>query len=93
MAKLDFIKDNLECTSCGCVMVPDATKCPNCNTDYNYDEKQNPDPNSNFYPGELRDKRPDTEVITVRYRLICPQHGRIDIRSAVTVSTVKCPFC
>jgi ribosomal protein L40E len=94
MARMEsIVKEKNKCLKCGCTAVPDATKCPNCNTVYNHHEKQETFTNDNPYPAELKNRKSKTQLVTARYQLICPVHGKINIRSTTTSSLVKCPFC
>ena len=32
---MQAVKDKVQCSRCGCIALPDATKCPKCGASYN----------------------------------------------------------
>lgn len=86
------IKEILECSKCGCIVLPDATKCPKCGSAYDGNGVGTMIDNVN-YSSKPKIGETGIEVIVAYYQFSCPRHGRINVRAMVTASTVKCPFC
>jgi ribosomal protein L40E len=72
---------DLKCTECGCIIPPDATKCPNCG--YKYAEVK-PTVKSNGH---------GIKVDRIGYAITCQVHGRIHITANIASPPTKCPFC
>ncbi len=89
------IKEILECPRCGCLILPDSTKCPKCGINYDgftYSEVVD-SIESNTYPSKLKVGNDSVEILVARYEFSCPQHGKVNVKSAVITPKIKCPFC
>jgi ribosomal protein L40E len=82
---VQVVKDTIQCLRCGCIALPDATKCPKCGASYNGNGKKETFDNMSYFPS--------TKVVRAYYQLTCSRHGRIHVKATVIGSTVKCPFC
>lgn len=95
---MQVIKDTVQCSRCGCIALPDATKCPKCGTAYNENgAKQMIDTircfSSPSIEEPMMEKDGDVRLIRAYYQLTCPRHGKIHVRATVIGSPIKCPFC
>ena len=95
---MQVIKDTVRCSRCGCIALPDATKCPKCGAAYDGNgAKEMIDTVSYFSSPGMEKPRIETDddirVIRAYYQLTCPRHGRIHVRATVIGSPIKCPFC
>jgi ribosomal protein L40E len=90
---IQVVKDTIQCSRCGCIALPDATKCPKCGASYIVSEKREPFDNMSFSspPAVLEDT--SAKVVRAYYQLTCSRHGRIYVKAAVIGSSIKCPFC
>lgn len=87
------IKEMFECSKCGCIRLPDATKCPRCGLAYDRDGTETTVNNIGYLTRSAGTRETSIEIIGTYYRLTCPHHGRINVRATVAVPTIKCPFC
>lgn len=89
------IKDILGCSRCGCLILPDATKCPKCGTFYDGSEVNGTEGRIEpvDYAIKPRLGNYDVEMLAAHYQFSCPQHGKINVKSAIIAPKVKCPFC
>ena len=90
---IQAIKDTIQCSRCGCIALPDATKCPKCGASYNSGirAKEIVDAMSCLSSPTIDDA--STKVVRACYQLTCRRHGKIHVRATVIGSSVKCPFC
>ena len=72
---------DLKCVECGCIIPPDATKCPNCG--YKYAEVR----------PKVKNNGNGITVGRIGYAIKCEEHGRIHITSSIASSPTRCPFC
>ena len=72
---------NEKCAVCGCMVPPDATKCPKCGNTF-----------SDVRP---KTKIQGDGIIMGRtgYSITCTIHGRIHITAKFTSEPTRCPFC
>lgn len=89
---VENIKELLGCSKCGCLILPDATKCPNCGVVYN-DIGGGSVTDNPCFPSKLKIKETGVEAIVAYYHFACPHHGRVHVRATVTTPTIRCPFC
>jgi len=87
------IKETIQCSRCGCIALPDATKCPKCGALYNGNGKRDTFDSIGYFPTPPIVEDADTKVVRAYYQLTCSRHGRIHVKAAVIGSSVKCPFC
>jgi len=74
---------DLKFPECGCIVPPDAARCPNCS--YKYADgavKVPPKSNGN-----------GITVSSVGFVTRCEVHGKIHIRASVASVLTRCPFC
>ena len=95
---MQVIKDTVQCSRCGCIALPDATKCPKCGVAYDGNgAKQMIDTIRCFSSPSIEEPRMekdgDVRVIRAYYQLTCPRHGKIHVKATVIGSPIKCPFC
>ena len=90
---MQAVKDTIECSRCGCIALPDATKCPKCGTAYYNGNGAKEVINAINYLSNPRVEDIDAQVIRASYQFICPRHGRVSVKAMVIASTIKCPFC
>jgi ribosomal protein L40E len=90
---VQVVKDTIQCLRCGCIALPDATKCPKCGASYNGNGKKEAFDNMSYFPTPAVLEDTSTKVILAYYQLTCSRHGRIHVKATVIGSTVKCPFC
>ena len=90
------IKETIECVRCGCIALPDATKCPKCGAHYYESHEGNKAKeiiNAIDYISNSGIEDIDTRVIRASYQFICPHHGRVSVKAVVIAPKIKCPFC
>lgn len=90
---VQVVKDTIQCLRCGCIALPDATKCPKCGASYNGNGKKETFGNMSYFPAPAVLEETSTKVIRAYYQLTCSRHGRIHVKATVIGSSVKCPFC
>jgi hypothetical protein len=90
---IQVVKDTIQCSRCGCIALPDATKCPRCGASYVTQDKKETIENVGFFPNPAVLADSSTKVVSAYYQLTCSRHGRIHVKAAVIGSSVKCPFC
>ena len=90
---IQLVKDTIQCSRCGCIALPDATKCPKCGASYITNDKRETFGNVGFFPTPSVLPDSGTKVVRAYYQLTCSRHGRIHVKAAVIGSSVKCPFC
>lgn len=93
---MQSIKELLGCSKCGCIVLPDATKCPNCGTVYDDDRKAHQDNSIGYSPNystQPKIKETGIGAIVAYYHFTCPNHGRVNVRASVIAPTLRCPFC
>ena len=97
---MQAVRTTIRCTRCGCIALPDAIKCPKCGEDYrspsNTAAKEIIDPFSYLSTTRIECHGTSTNIIKIiqaHYQLTCPRHGKVHVRSTVTGSPIKCPFC
>ncbi len=90
---IQIVKETRQCSKCGCIALPDATKCPKCGATYNGNgvKQQAVDALSYFSNPIAEDA--SMKVIRAYYQLTCSRHGKIHVKATVIGSPVKCPFC
>lgn len=87
------LKEILECPRCGCLVLPDSVKCPKCGAFYDDNGIEENKIGPVDYPAKPRIMNADIEVLTARYQFNCVRHGKVNVKSAVIASRIKCPFC
>jgi ribosomal protein L40E len=90
---VQVVKDTIQCSRCGCIALPDATKCPKCGASYNGNGKKETLDNMSYFPAPAVLEDASTKVVRAYYQLTCSRHGRIYVKATVIGSSVKCPFC
>ncbi len=90
---IQLMKDTIQCSRCGCIALPDATKCPKCGASYILSGKKEVFDSVGFFPTSVVSEDSNTKVVRAYYQLTCSRHGRIHVKAAVIGSSVKCPFC
>lgn len=96
---LQAVKATLRCSQCGCIALPDATKCPKCGALYHKDKEEvlfDTFRLTSIAPEPVRTAKDTTEclkVVQVNYELDCPRHGRVRIKATVISAPMRCPFC
>lgn len=90
---VQLVKDTIQCSRCGCIALPDATKCPKCGASYNGNGKRETFDNMRYFPAPAVLGDTSTKVVRAYYQLNCSLHGRIHVKATVIGSSVKCPFC
>lgn len=89
---IQLVKDTRQCSRCGCIALPDATKCPKCGAAYNGNgAKEAVDAISYFSSQIVEDV--NAKVVRAYYQLHCGRHGKIHVKATVIGSPIKCPFC
>jgi len=89
---MQAVKDTVQCLRCGCIALPDATKCPKCGASYNGNGAKEEVSVINYIASPTTEDA-DTKVVRAYYQLTCSRHGKIHVRATVIGSPVKCPFC
>ncbi len=90
---MQAVRDTIECSKCGCIALPDATKCPKCGASYNGKRAKEIAGIISYFPGPTIIQDTDTKVVRAYYQLTCRRHGKILVKSTVIGSPIKCPFC
>lgn len=89
---MQAVKETVQCSRCGCIALPDATRCPKCGASYNGNGlKESVSAISYFSSPLVVDA--ETKVVRAYYQLTCSRHGRIYVKATVIGSPIKCPFC
>jgi len=73
---------DLKCVECGCIIPPDATKCPNCGQKYTEVKAVKPKNSGN-----------GITVGRIGYAITCQHHGKIHVTATVASAPTRCPFC
>ena len=90
---VQVVKDTIQCSRCGCIALPDATKCPKCGASYNGHGKKETLDNMSYFPAPAVLEDTSTKVDRAYYQLTCSRHGSIHVKATVIGTSVKCPFC
>ena len=90
---MQAVKDTIQCSKCGCIALPDATKCPRCGAPYNGNKTKDITDAISYLSGSTLTKDSDTKIVRAYYHLTCCRHGRIHVKATVIGSPIKCPFC
>jgi len=90
---MQVVKDTIQCSRCGCIALPDATKCPKCGASYIVNGKRETFDSVGFFPAPAILEDTNAKVVRAYYQLTCSRHGRIHVKASVIGSSVKCPFC
>jgi len=89
---MQAVRDKVQCSRCGCIALPDATRCPKCGASYNGNGAKEAVSIINCISSpKIEDT--DTRVVRAYYQLMCSRHGRIHVKATVIGSPIKCPFC
>jgi len=86
------VKETVQCSRCGCIALPDASKCPRCGTTYNGNRVKDLMNTVNYFPNPVIEDT-DIQVVQAYYQLTCHYHGRVNVKATVIAPTIKCPFC
>ncbi|MGA7677776.1 MAG: hypothetical protein WCA51_05335 [Dehalococcoidia bacterium] len=89
---MQAVKDTVQCSRCGCIALPDATKCPKCGASYNGNGAKEAVSAISYLSSSLMEDA-DTKVVRAYYQLTCSRHGKIYVKATVIGSPIKCPFC
>jgi len=89
---MQAVKDTVQCSRCGCIALPDATKCPKCGASYNGNGAKEALSAISYLSSPLMEDA-DTKVVRAYYQLTCSRHGKIYVKATVIGSPIKCPFC
>ena len=92
---MQAVKDKVQCSRCGCIALPDATKCPKCGASYNGNGARGAREAvgaAGYFPVAAMEHA-DTKVVRAYYQLTCSRHGKIHVKATVIGSPIKCPFC
>jgi len=89
---MQAVRDKVQCSRCGCIALPDATRCPKCGALYNGNGAKEAVSVINYISSATMEDA-DTRVVRAYYQLTCSRHGRIHIKATVIDSPIKCPFC
>ena len=90
---MQAVKSTIQCSKCGCIALPDATKCPKCGASYNGNRAKGIAGIISYLPGSAIIEDTDTKVVRAYYQLTCCRHGNILVKATVIGSPIKCPFC
>jgi ribosomal protein L40E len=90
---MQAIKDTVQCSRCGCIALPDATKCPKCGALYNGHRAKEIVDTISYLPAPTIIDDNKIKLVRVYYQLTCHRHGKIHVKATVVGSPVKCPFC
>ena len=90
---MQTVRDTVQCSRCGCIALPDATKCPKCGALYNGNGAKDAISAAISCLSSPTMVDADTKVVRAYYELTCSRHGRIHVKATVIGSPVKCPFC
>jgi|GEM_PF-389594 hypothetical protein len=93
---LQVLDETVQCAKCGCLVLPDAARCPKCGA--KYQEGKSVEANHRTAPATSRPANPDplfhhVRVVHAHYDLDCPYHGKVRIKATVVSPSVRCPFC
>jgi len=86
------VRDKVQCSRCGCIALPDATRCPKCGALYNGNGAKEIASVINYISSPTIEDV-DTRVVRAYYQLTCSRHGKIHVKATVIGSPIKCPFC
>jgi hypothetical protein len=89
---MQAVKETVQCSRCGCIALPDATRCPKCGAPYNGNGTKEAVSALSLFPSPLMADA-DTKVVRAYYQLTCSRHGKIYVKATVIGSPIKCPFC
>jgi ribosomal protein L40E len=89
---MQIVKDTVQCSRCGCIALPDATRCPKCGASYNGNRAKEVVSAISYLSGPVIEDA-NARVVRAYYQLTCSRHGKIHVKSTVIGSPVKCPFC
>jgi ribosomal protein L40E len=89
---MQAVKETVQCSRCGCIALPDATRCPKCGASYNGNRAEKAVSAISYLSSPLMTDA-DTKVVRAYYQLTCSRHGRIYVKATVIGSPIKCPFC
>jgi hypothetical protein len=89
---MQAVKETVQCSRCGCIALPDATRCPKCGEPYNGNGAKEAVSAISYLSNPLMEDA-DTRVVRAYYQLTCSRHGKIHVKSTVIGSPIKCPFC
>jgi hypothetical protein len=89
---MQAVKETVQCSRCGCIALPDATRCPKCGASYNGNGSKESVSAISYLSSPLMEEA-NTKVVRAYYQLTCSHHGKIHIKATVIGSPIKCPFC
>jgi hypothetical protein len=89
---MQAVKETVQCSRCGCIALPDATRCPKCGASYNGNGAKEAVSAISYLSSPLMEVA-DTKVVRAYYQLTCSRHGKIHVKATVVGSPIKCPFC
>ena len=89
---MQTVKETVQCSRCGCIALPDATRCPKCGASYNGNGAKEAVSAISYLSSPLMEDA-DTKVVRAYYHLTCSRHGSIHVKATVIGSPIKCPFC
>jgi hypothetical protein len=89
---MQAVKDTVQCSRCGCIALPDATKCPKCGALYNGNGAKETVSAISYLPSPMMEDA-NTKLVRAYYQLTCSRHGKIHVKATVIGSPIKCPFC
>jgi hypothetical protein len=90
---IQVVKDIVQCSRCGCIALPDSTRCPKCGASYNGNGKKEASDDKSYFSDPTIVGDTNTKVVRAYYQLTCSRHGKIHVKATVIGSSVKCPFC
>ena len=89
---MQAVKETVQCSRCGCIALPDATRCPKCGASYSDNGAKEAIGALSYLSSPLMEDA-DTKVVRAYYQLTCSRHGKIHVKATVIGSPIKCPFC
>jgi hypothetical protein len=89
---MQAVRDKVRCSRCGCIALPDATRCPKCDALYNGNGAKEAISIIDCISRPMIENE-DNGVVRAYYQFTCRHHGRIHVKSTVIGSPIKCPFC
>jgi hypothetical protein len=89
---MQAVKGTVQCSRCGCIALPDATRCPKCGASYNGNGVKEAVSAISYLSSPLMEDA-DTKVVRAYYQLMCSRHGKIHVKATVIGAPIKCPFC
>ena len=89
---MQVMKDTVQCSRCGCIALPDATRCPKCGASYNGNGTKEAVYDASYLAIPAVEDA-DTKIVRAYYQFTCSRHGRIHVKATVIGSPIKCPFC